>query len=944
MENYQDIIARLGTNLADIDENINKPLPDVANKYRITAEAICKAIIVGHGAQPQGLLEKLIADALKHVEAGESNRDAGIFKSEIKYLQNVGNAYSHDGAASSLSSNENQTAAFDALVKTVQVAFFGEGDLDAPPLPRSIEERIPTRTLGRVKFENPRAEEVVRLCFPKHKIETKLKRTDHTNRLVYDYVAVDLGGGLSKGVMFFRSRTAIEKALNDFNASIGHDFPDALEIVTPRAYRPDGREIDRRKSILDFIKDLSFDSKGRKVHVKYFDDFVWESCLPEEFRTRTVPINKTLNFIEQTLVPIESSGKSLDANLSASKYIAKVLKNTHDYNPVHIVIGPAGIGKTTFCDHISDYINRQERKRVILLSATDFREISNSASIASVSDLYQLAANNGLMDDENSIENHNFEINLACGNFVLLIDGFDELESHLGDSLNFEKFMRSLSDLEECFRKVLVILTVRDYDVERFTHIRQTSICRLRGFSSDDTDRYLEGRLKKERISEAKKLLDSFSEGGEPEKQTTIPLYVSLICDYLVDDIPAPKLASPPMTSGSAEFFASGKPLDSLVKTIVDREITKQSLGKIGPDDFFDILIEIIRAPQRTITKSALLEFVSACNSDAQTVNSPNFLRNPFLRREKGTISFKYDSLTYFFKSRLLARKLKEGKFSASPSIEFLAELYRGEGPLYDELGSILPATIYATSPHTLEWFRNLIEYGQKETDSKLPWRKSISAFMYWALSEAINKTERSERLRMYFGGNTWNNCSVYGRFYPLDLCGIRVSNGHIENYTSLPNCDYVVGTPVFYSSQVNFDDRSLPDKLESSLFADDCTFSQNLKLSFHAKKMADETGHDIVRDNIYKVLKVGFRSNRFSWKSKDVYKNVTVVGKYSLDSYLSLLTKQGILTLKPSNAGADPGYIVSEEWYADARKLVEEKNLTNRMASIVSNLPKMIQ
>lgn len=943
MDDYSSLISRLGEYLAEIDSNLAKPLANAANKYRLAAEAICKAIILGHGGKPQGLLEKLISDALKWIEKCESGRDAGLFKSEIKYLQNVGNTYSHDGAASGLSSNEGQSAAFDALVKVIQIAFFGDGDLDAPTLPKSMEERIPARTLGRTKFENPRSEEVVRLCFPKHRVETKITRSDHANRLVYDYVVAELGGGLTKGMIFIRSRTAIEKTLVDFTARIGPNFPDALEIITPRAYRPDGGEVDRRKSINEFVRHLSLDSRGRKIHVKYFDDFVWESCLPEKFRAGSGPIKKTSYFIEQTLEPFGDLGKPAGTHWSASEYVAKILKNPHEYKPVHIVIGPAGIGKTTFCDDISSYINAQERKRVILLSATDFREISKVTPIGSVSDLYQVAIENGFMEDSNSIESHNFEINLACGNFVLIIDGFDELESHLGTSLNFEKFMRSLTELEECFRKVLVILTVRDYDVERYKNIRQTSICRLRGFSSDDTDRYLGERLSRESISEAKALLKAFNGGSEPERHTTIPLYASLICDYLVERASGPEVPSV-IECDSAKFFVSGKPLDTLVRKIVDREIAKQSLGRIGPDDFFDILIEIIRAPQHTVTKSALLEYVDACNSDAQSVNSTNFLRNPFLRWEGETISFKYDSLAHFFKSRLLVRKIREGLFSESPSIEFLAEFYCGEGPLYDEVRAICPVSEFADAPGTQDWFRGLIHFGTREPESKLPWRKAMSAFMYWALGGNVDKTERSQWLVRHFEGNVLNGFSVYGRFYPLDLRDITVCGGYIENYTSLPVCDYRAGEPVFHSCQVNFDDKSLPDKLDRSLFATDCTFSANLTESFHAKEMADESGHEIVRDNVYKIVKVGFRANRFSWKSKDVYRNATVVGKHSLDSYLSFLTGQGLLTLELSRAGAEPGYVVSDEWYPDARKLVEEKNLTGRMAALIANLPRMIQ
>ncbi|WP_428717721.1 NACHT domain-containing protein [Undibacterium curvum] len=940
MEDFQDIIKRLGQQLHDIDADINKPLVDVANKYRLTAETICKAILVGYGVPPQGNLEKLSTDAQKQIDAKENARDAGMFKAELRYLQNVGNTYSHDGAASDFTNKQGQSDVFDSLVKVIKITFFSNGELDSPTLPKSMEARFPARMLGLAKFENPRAEDVVQLCFPKQRVKTRIQKTDHTTRIVYDYVVADLGDGLSKGMMFIRSRTAIEKTLIDFLDNIGSDFSNSLEIITPRAYRTDGREIDRKKSIIDIIKSLSFESKAKNVHVKYFDDFVWESCLPESFRSDNKANKKPTYFIPQILEPITDIGNSTSGgSLSDSDYIENILNKPHDYAPVQIVIGPAGIGKTTFCDEISSYINARERKRVILLSATDFREISNSVSIDSVSALYRVAAINGLLDDESSIESHNFEINLACGNFVLLIDGFDELESHLGESLNFESFMRSLSDLEDCFRRVLVILTVRDYDIERFKHIRQTSICRLRGFSSKDTDSYFSKRLTIQgKIVEAKALIRSFNESADSEISTTVPLYASLICDYLLekDLLSKTQVTSAPK---SAKYFGSDEPLDTLVSKIIDREIAKQSLGNIRPDDFFDILIEIIRAPQFAITTGVLFDFVTSCGGETKNLNASNFLRNPFLRWEKDTISFKYDSLTYFFKSRLLARKISEGQFSEYPSIEFMAEFYRGEGPLFDEFNTIFPATQYADHPNTLKWFQSLSRCGNRAYESKLPWRKAMSAFMYWALSKNRDKAERTQNLSKYFGGTSWESFSIYGCFYPLDLKGINIRCGNIDNYTNLQSCDYIPGETVFYSTKIDFDDKSLPEKIDRSLFAADCIFSQNLTMSFHAKEIADQYGIEIIRDNIYKILKVGFRANRFAWKSKDVYKNVTVVGKFALDSYLDLLAKHGVLTSEHSRSGSEIGYVVSDAWHLDARKLVEEKNLTARMTNLISDL-----
>ncbi len=139
------------------------------------------------------------------------------------------------------------------------------------------------------------------------------------------------------------------------------------------------------------------------------------------------------------------------------------------------------------------------------------------------------------------------------------------------------------------------------------------------------------------------------------------------------------------------------------------------------------------------------------------------------------------------------------------------------------------------------------------------------------------------------------------------------IQDGHIENFTNITSCDFAPGKPVFRSTQVDFDDKFLPEKLDRTLFGPGCTFCLNLSISFDAKERANESGHEVIRDNIYRIVKLGFRANRFAWKSKSVYKNVTVLGKFSLDEYLVLLTGQGVLKRQPSHTGSEIGYVVSE-------------------------------
>lgn len=939
MEKYQEIISRIELGLRKLEVNISKPLNETGNEYRQIAEAICKAIIVGSGGQPIGLLDKLISDAYKFIEEKENSQDASIFKTEIRYLQGIGNTFSHDGSPGVVASNEDQITAFSALTKVIRVAFFGSSELDAPLLPEAMSLRIPDRTIGLKMYENPRAEDVVKLCFPKNSVSIAVKKSDHASRLVYDYLVADLGGGVKKGYLFIRSRTALEKSFADLYTALKKLYPDSLDVVTPRAYRVDGVEIDRKKSVIEILKGSPLGGALERIAVSYFDEFVWDSCVPAMVKEAAGDHRKTSHFIEQILERLDDNLQCV-STVKASAYIESVLSNSQSFKPVQVIIGPAGIGKSTFCDAMVGVIGKLQRKHVVLLSSTDFRDLDNVPSIESVADLYRVAVERGLIEESELIEAHNFEINLACGNFVLFIDGFDELESHLGASLKFEQFMNSLVDLEACFRKVSVILTVRDHDIERFRKFKQGSICRLRGFSNEDTQHYLKLRLDAGDLVEAKQLLTTFVETNDVYRDTTIPLYASLICDYFSSSSVKGKFALPRL-SEDARFFVSGRPLDKLVNKIVDREIAKQSLGSISADDFFEVLVEIIRAPQRTVTKANLRDLVEACGEGAGSINAENFERNPFLHWSGENAVFRYDSLSPFFKSRLLSRRIKEGVFSESPTIDFLSEMYQGEGALYDELMDILPVEEFGSTDPVALWVQQLLRYLEKIGGGGVTEKKAMSGFLYWRTSRAVDKNERSNVLIQLFGGRQWRHLSIYGKFHPMNLLDVEVRCGHIENFGGLSSCDFLSGKPVFFDTEIVFDEKTIPSKLDQSIFGEGCTFSGNLRFAFEAQATANELGIDLVKENLYKIAKVGFRSNRFHWKSKDVYKKVTVLGKYSLDDYLQLSVKAGLLILESSRLGDEPGYVVADSWYEDARKLVEEKNLTGKFEDLVADLMK---
>jgi hypothetical protein len=926
MDDYKTIIKRIASLLTTISEKRDKPIKGAANSYRMISEAICKSVIISNNDIPTGKLEKLISDATKIIKDIEMSRDAEIFNANIRYIQGIGNSYSHDASGSNFVENDSQKDAIAALYKIIRIVFFGNNDIEPPILPEFMRAKFPLRLLYRGTFENLRGDDVVALWHPKLKRQTKHKQADNGTRIYYDYIEIEVSQQITIGAIFLRERSSLEKSIGDFKR-LCEKYPSELHIITPRVYRTDNREIDRKKSIRDISSDYL---KDQIVTVSYFDEFVWNNCLPKNQIELAIKSQGKEDIIPQSII-LEQGCDIFDkgTKVNTKSYIERLLNNPNEYTPLQIFAGPAGIGKTTFCDEISSHINSHEKKKVVFLSATDFRDVSKNDSVVSVTDLYRLSLREQILDEQ--LEAHNFEINLGCGNFVLIIDGFDELESHLGESLDFKMFVSSLIELESCFRNLLVIMTVRDYNIERFMEFEQITICRLQGFSKEDTNKYLRKRLLKDvDVVQAQSLLRNFDSAEGDGDSTTIPLYASLICDFLVD-------GNVDIISSENASFSTGEPIDRLVLIIINREIAKQSLGTIYPDQFFDILIDIIGAPQSSITIDILSDWIKDCGGDPSTIKPENFMRNPFLVWNGQSVIFKYDSLMYFFKSRFLKQKITGGIFNYGIQKDFMEECYRGEGALYDELIKILPPANNFNNADITSWFCSLIKKFDGEKKSEHP-IKVVSAFFYWLTEACSDKKERSELISKFYGGVEWKHFSIFGKFYPLDLIDVKIIDGYLENFINLSSCVFYQ-QPVFYGSMINFDEKSLPEKLDRSIFGEGCEFSANLSDSFLAKEKADSCSAEVVRDNVYRILKVGFRGNTFSWKSEVMYRKAKIIGKHNLKVYLDVLCDNGVLKRETSHAGGEYGYVVSLSFRDDARKLIEDKNITTKMYYAVSNL-----
>lgn len=290
------------------------------------------------------------------------------------------------------------------------------------------------------------------------------------------------------------------------------------------------------------------------------------------------------------------------------------------------------------------------------------------------------------IDASEALEYNNFEINISCGNLVLIVDGLDEIESILKEKFDLDSFIQSAISLNEAYKSCSIIITSRDYYLDKYIQKDSVTVFALLGFSDELVSEYLTKRLSKQRVKDAKKYLLNFDITDESRHT---PIYISLICD-LVDREEYDKIALPEILESN--YYYSNSTLDNLIYKLLQREIGKQSL-EITCDDYFELIVEISVRNQGEISKKDLNEYIQIFfpsiepTSNLDSDRYSQFYISPLLSfdRSRNAFKIKYDFVELWTKVRfVLSNFIKE---SLSEDLKrLLAEIYDGSSLLLEEL------------------------------------------------------------------------------------------------------------------------------------------------------------------------------------------------------------------------------------------------------------------
>lgn len=861
-----------------------------ANDARKCAEGIAVLVISAFG----GDLDKVtglssMIEKIKQLKKASKVPGALARKlvPELEKIRWVGNEDSHfDSSRESALDDQDLAEAKDSLVRALKIIWSEDYFIDCEIPPYIYSSVFP----GRVPSESWRGNKIIKILYPNREFSVVKAGKGYELYIVNEMGGVKIGFLVVGRNVTFAPIFADVAAQEQKMASLTILIPKEISATT-------GHPVYKR---LEYVKRLAMQGGGlcEKILIDFIQDFVWKNCLPAEFKG-SAPPELDPHFVDHALICESDGGNEVESlNLVAS--IAQ--EKARGDKPIYFIIGAGGTGKTTFCEQAVNYVNSKckDNRRAFLISSYDVDAdgFASDYCLDSISGLYHILGGDKAVEDAISL-------NISSGNIIIFIDGLDEIKSKLKDKFIIEKFFSSIVELNHTYGNCSVIVTSREMP-ELEEAIDGLTKYSIRGFDAQRVEKYLSSRFVGEpaRVKESQRIIERmFSYGG-----LVPPLLLRLVADYVKDGADEADY----LGEASSKYFDLSQSFDSVFYNVIRREIEKQQM-QIECDQYFEVIRDVVFDGGGSAEYHVFDDYVGMISERKELLRAFRISNLLGFDDAKKVVRPKYEAVSFWVKSRYIFFVLSTGGsvLSDGALARVVSQECYGGGALVDAVCSLRGKDRKVEREEAMKLVSLPLEMNK---------RKLFSALLYMYFSGRSGaRDSNSELLLDFYGaadGDVLNGLSIFGDFYPLDFGRFKVKDGFFYNYANFSKCS-IPKEATFINCELlgEFGGGFPKGGIYRSSFID-CKLESGILEALALEEQSEAVSADEVRSDLKKILRIGFFSGSFAWKSEGIYLQQchSLKARRSLSWYLQFLCDQNVLSREQSKSASVIGYVVKPE------------------------------
>ncbi len=374
----------------------------------------------------------------------------------------------------------------------------------------------------------------------------------------------------------------------------------------------------------------------------YLDEFISKYCANGFIeQDSSASFSSTKNFIQPEL-------KAIEGELSDFDQIENWILS--DFDPMLIITGGGGIGKTTLAREIADmYYRINTNAKIVYIEASNPQVVSNLTRMSEVGqiDLYDFYSS---IDTGTKISRDLFRVTIDNGNLMLVIDGLDEVFSRIPD-FDVEYFINSVTnDFVQQIGVGKVLLTCRTYFwKEQISKENSINHFEIEPFSLDHARDFFSKKF--DNLKKEKKAISLLQEMDveKDEKERFLPFVVDIVGEIIESDNDILDYDE----ETESTYLDTKEQVDFIVYRLLKREQIKIGIDVRNQIDFLIHLAVfhhgMLNKDKMQGLKHSNLDFML----DDRKIASLN--SHPFINVNNNYIGFKYDFFELYFKTLYLS-------------------------------------------------------------------------------------------------------------------------------------------------------------------------------------------------------------------------------------------------------------------------------------------------